>query len=305
MLLNPTFEVAGKIKLEAIRPDGSVRLLADWFDNLILNQGLNLMAAQTDYLDYCQCGSGTTAPLVTDVQLQSRIAGKLVDAPTTALLNTTDRYLYANPVYTFPIGGATGNISEIGIGRTATGTTLFSRALVKDTSGNPTTISVLADEQLRVNYQLRIYQPTVDIFSGTVGGYAVTGRSANVADTLFASGWSIQAGFNTARNSFKSNGGLSVYRGEIGPITSEPSGLINAYSGSSVVVDTAYVSGSFFRDTVITLGPNEVNDPAGIGAIRLPYGPTQFQFGFTPKIMKTNTQELKITLRYTWARRAL
>src|SRR5690606_13285763 len=56
---------------------------------------------------------------------------------------------------------------EIGTGWTASGETLFSRALVKDEAGNPTAITVLEDEQLRVTWEHRRYWKT-EIESGVV-----------------------------------------------------------------------------------------------------------------------------------------
>ncbi|MBD8496665.1 hypothetical protein, partial [Pseudomonas syringae] len=115
MIKIPKFEVAGRFRIEAVRPDGSVRELCDWFDNLIVNQGMDALAGRTDYLRYCQVGSGSTTPQATDTQLQSRIAGATQDnGGLDAQVNTTDRFIYLDQSYTFPIGGATGNISEIG-----------------------------------------------------------------------------------------------------------------------------------------------------------------------------------------------
>lgn len=307
MINIPTFEVAGRFRIEAVRPDGSVRELCDWFDNLILNQGLDAMASRGNYFRYCQVGSGAAAPLATDTQLQSRIAGAIQD--NNALpgqVNTTDRYVYQNQAYTFPVGAATGNISEIGIGWDLTGTTLFSRALVKDASGNPITITVLADEQLRVYYQFRVYQPTTDFFNGTVGGYTVIGRSANVGVVHSLSGWYLTSEAHD-RNFFAPsfNSTLLISSGAIAGITGAPTPVDDTLNQYNVTAAAAYVAGSFARDLTITISPNNSNIGGGIGAISMPMGPTYFQFGFTPKIMKTSVQELKIVLRYTWARRAV
>ena len=42
---------------------------------------------------------------------------------------------------------------------------LFSRALIRDGAGNPTTLTVTAIDILTVTYQLRLYRPTTDIVS--------------------------------------------------------------------------------------------------------------------------------------------
>ncbi|MBD8496659.1 hypothetical protein, partial [Pseudomonas syringae] len=221
-------------------------------------------------------------------------------------VNTTDRFIYLDQSYTFPIGGATGNISEIGIGWALTGTSLFSRALVKDSSGNPITITVLADEQLRVYYQFRVYQPTTDFFSGSVGGYGVVGRSSNVGVSHAQGGWYLTTSTNAYRNMFATSTSIAVYVSSNGvsAITTQPAPE-EVLQQSSIMADSVYSAGSFYRDFTLTIGPNNSNLGGGIGSIALPLGPAYFQFGFTPKIMKTSVQELKIVLRYTWARRAV
>lgn len=259
-----------------------------------------LATAGKQYLNYAQCGSGSAVPAVTDVQLQTFIAGKTNDLKTSTVVNSTDRYVYMQRAYTFDVGAATGNISEIGVGSAVSGANLFSRALVKDINGSPTTITVLADEQLRITYEFRVYQPTADIFAGTVSGYSIVARSANVNDLNYSSGWSMDSLFvlGSAYYGFVSDGA-------VGPITGGPSGTGAQLNPFTQAAQAAYVAGSFSRDIVLTFGPNDFNFVNGIGAVRLPYGPTQFQFGFTPNIMKTSTQALKITLRYTWARKTL
>ena len=46
-------DVEGWYKFEAVRPDGTKRLLADWFPNLITDAGLERMAGNGDWMRYC------------------------------------------------------------------------------------------------------------------------------------------------------------------------------------------------------------------------------------------------------------
>lgn len=300
MLTNVDIKVGGRFKLEVIKPNGDVTVAADWFANLILNQGLDKLAGTSNFLDFAQCGSGSNVPATSDVQLQTFIAGRAMDAQPSVAINSTDRYAYVTRAYTFAIGAATGNISEIGVGTLISGPNLFSRALVKDINGSPTTITVLADEQLRITYEFRVYQPIADIFTGTVNGYNVVARSASVNSINVNGGWYLPSSFSLQSGLYG-----SVTDGAIGPITGAPTGTGMQLAPYMQATQSAYVSGTFTRDVVLTFGPNDFNMANGIGAIVLPYGPTQFQFGFIPKIMKTNVQSLKITLRYTWARKTL
>ncbi|GAG45715.1 unnamed protein product, partial [marine sediment metagenome] len=60
----------------------------------------------------------------------------------------------------FDEGDAAGILAEAGIGRgncNIDGSDLWSRALIKDGAGDPTTIEVTANEWLDVSYQLRLY----------------------------------------------------------------------------------------------------------------------------------------------------
>src|SRR5690606_4774599 len=62
----------------------------------------------------------------------------------------------------FGQGQAAGNLSEIGIQHTSTSGPLWSRALILDGQGNPTTITVLPDDFLTCYYTLRIMIPKED-----------------------------------------------------------------------------------------------------------------------------------------------
>ena len=73
-------EEAGFFKFEAVKlaPDGSEisrRTLADWFPNIITDQGLDRMGDNNDWMSACQVGTGNTTPTALDTGLVARIAG--------------------------------------------------------------------------------------------------------------------------------------------------------------------------------------------------------------------------------------
>src|SRR5690606_22222525 len=152
MKLNLHANVAGRYKLikHKVREDGTLyntEIVAD-FPNLITDSGLDLLAAGSlnSVVGKCWVGSGNSAPSVTDTALESEIAST-TNATSSSFANNSgppDYYSYAVKVFRFSTGVAAGNISEVGVG--ATNNTLFSRALVLDSEGNPTSITVLADE---------------------------------------------------------------------------------------------------------------------------------------------------------------
>ena len=153
-------QCAGWFKIEATRPDGTRRVLADWFPNLILNGGLDRMGANPDYLSWCQVGSGSTAPVAAQTALVNRIAGTSTQQNNVSGAQASAPYYgWYRRTYRFAQGVAAGNLSEVGVGWATSGS-LFSRALILDGGGSPTTITVLSDEVLDVTYELRRYPGT-------------------------------------------------------------------------------------------------------------------------------------------------
>lgn len=74
----------------------------------------------------------------------------------------------------FPLGSVVGTISEVGLYSEASSGYLVAGQLIKDEFGNPTTLTLLADEQLKVTYTLEFTVPNGEqsvapvIGSGTV-----------------------------------------------------------------------------------------------------------------------------------------
>lgn len=294
----PTIGLKGRYKIEAVDGlTGKRRLLADWFDNLITDSGLNTIGTTINFLGSCFVGSGNTAPANSDTSLVS-LVGSTTAVTTTSSTNTgSSPYIGTmTKTYRFAIGVATGNLSEVGAGPTAT--TLFSRALILDGGGSPTTITVLSSEALDVTYQLQQYVPLVDV-TGTVvisgTSYAYTLRAANATST-----------FRWAMNSNGDQGGpeaLTVFNGAIGAITSAPSGT-SASGGSAA--PQAYSAGTHQKDTIFSMGLTDGNVSGGISALEFLCGTVasmgDFQVGLSPAIPKDASHTLTLTLRHSWAR---
>ncbi len=300
----PGGELAGLFKFEALKVDadgneiaGSRRLLADWFPNLITDNGLELIGSSNAYLQYCQVGSGSATPVVADTALASRIAGtSTVNATAGGVQASAPYFAYRRNTYRFAEGVAAGNIAEVGVGAASTGN-LLSRALILDGGGSPTVITVLSDEVLDVTYEIRCYAPTVDWGATvTISGvdYAIVGRASNVTNS---GSWSItQIGVNNQASL------PTVYNGAIGAITSVPSGS----SGSSSTVTTAsYSAGTHRKDATVGWALGTGNLAGGISAIQIKFGIGNYQFGITPAIPKNATTVLDLTFRNSWARKTL
>ena len=305
----------GEYRLVINRPDGSQQD-SGWFPNLILNQGLDRLGLGYPPVDsvirYAHVGSGTSAPAATQTGLQTfvaaadnsyRASGYTGDAaesvsnagaPTYAGLHTWK--------FTFAQGAVVGNITEIGVGWSNTGNTLFSRALILDSGGSPTTITLVSIDQLTVYYRIRII-PTLTDATGTIDisgtTYSYTVRASNV--TTFCSNNTSTFG-GTGYFSNANDGFAYPATSTLGTVTQTPSG--NPYPTSSVT-QGPYVNGTYYRDATFNFSTTAGNAPGGIGALRFAFGPfndSQFQMSLSPAIPKDNTKTFSITMRHSWAR---
>ena len=274
------------------------------FRNLILNQGLDRIG-QGAWIGSCQVGTGSTAPSTGQTGLASYLAGSSVEP-----VADVDAYVPGPPpvrtlvrTRRFAEGVATGNLSEVGMGWSDSGTNLFSRALILDGDGNPTVLPKLADETLDVEYTLYVYPPTADV-TGTIslGGsdYDYTLRTANVG-TL---DWRASTLVGGAVVSSSSGGAAQIYPSTsvLGDITTVPSGAgTNATSFSG----KTYVPGAHSRGATATFGLS-ANPSGGVGAARFYMGATfggaQCKIGFSPVVPKDSTKILVLEPRISWAR---
>jgi len=302
----PRGHVAGRFKIEAVRLDGTKRLLADWFPNLILDAGLNRWGTGA-IITACQVGTGSATPTESDTQLQSRVAGtSTIQASNLGAQGSAPYYGYQQRTFRFGAGAAAGNLAEVGVGWATSGAALWSRALILDGEGDPTTITVLGDEFLDVTYELRTYPPTVDgEFNITISGveYTCVMRAASVTNgNMWASEIAAAVG-SSPRHS-------TAYNGAIGAITSSPSGTSSSTPLTGVAA--AYSNNSLQRDITIAFDLNTGNLAGGISAIGFSGGMGvanevlgRYQCSFSPAIPKDNTKTLSLEYRVEWARKTL
>lgn len=299
------------------------RVVLAEFDNIIVNGGLNYAAGgSTGTIAYCQVGTGNTAAAATDAALVSRIAGTNTSPSDTMASGTyvagSPPYIEGRRTYRFAVGAATGNLAEVGVGWATSGS-LWSRALIADAGGSPTTITILSDEQLDVVYTLRVYPPSTDVtgsvtLAGLVYGYTL--RASSISGSEWGRSPSnllngFVANFNNSATKFL------AYSGNIGVVTSAPSGTNAAATASCVTA--SYVNNSYQRAVEYKADLNDANLAAGIKSIQFymiiynntnQFGYYQAQFvapasiaTFGTNIPKDATKVLKLTLMFTLARR--
>ena len=121
-------EFKGRYQLSVER-DGEITQQTPWFDNLITDNGLDLIA--TGYSVNCYVGSGTTPAEYTDMQLENYVASlgaSFSHWSSGAGLSETPQYRSHFRRYRAGIGAISGQVSEVGIGPSSTN--LVSRALL-------------------------------------------------------------------------------------------------------------------------------------------------------------------------------
>jgi hypothetical protein len=308
---NQTVKLSGHFKLQLRKSNGSLKNEME-FDNLITNIGLNRIATGSA-INGCAIGSGTSIPAVTDTQLQTfgQYTTNIISSTNNMQLVNLPNYGFSRKTYRFAEGSLNGNYSEIGVGWL--NNQLFSRALIKDANGNPTTITVLPDEFLDVTYEVRLYIPTTDVV--TTG--ELTGLSNNITITrrpIFVT----QVGSNTGNKGWTPLDGTNTLGGSAGlllsasafyptsytqilPMTT-PSTSVSSISGGPVTLTTAaYVNNSLQRSFTMNFSTSTYVGTYQHFVIELGMCGC-YQFFFDTPIVKTSDQILTMYFTSSWGR---
>jgi hypothetical protein len=302
-IATPKVRMKGRYQLRAVKRDGvTIARQSPWFDNLITNNGLDYIGGLNTYLTRVYVGTGTTAPAVTDSAIETEVASTITSELSNNVQNGSSPYeLTRNVVRRFAQGDAEGNLTEVAIGPTAGN--VFSRSLILDGGGSPTTFPVGSDEFLDVAYQLITYPPLTDA-TGTI---TITGSGMHefIVRPIEVAVW----GGSTGDLAAVFGDGLSSRNGVfaddlVALMTAPQTGLIS--SGFTGYTNDTYVAGSYERTATCAwpLG-------AGNGDIRTHtfavttggFRPTTY-WGcqYDPVITKTSSQLLSTGFRFSWAR---
>lgn len=294
---------------------GKVKHDTGWFENLITNQGLDWIGANSPQANnavinictHCAVGTGNTTPAYTDTHLTSFLA----QFPTFNTDNVTGfssySYVPGPPaywsgifVYSFATGAVVGNIAEVGVGNvisTDTSTQLFSHALIVDGSGNPTTISVLATDALTVNYELRMYLDLTDnTYSLSISGVTYSGTyRRSVVGTVPR--YYYQVDYYPGG----SIGYTAVYNGTIGTVLQTPTGTSSNAPGNGTTTP-AYIPGTYYISYSVTIPTTSGNLSGGITALTATTNHGSWQFSVSPAIPKDSTKTLTLNFNVSWSR---
>lgn len=314
MNINVNISLAGRYRLVAKNSAGEERVLADWFDNIVLDQGLDQIMPW-DVTGSCAVGSGTNVPSATDVALQTQLAKTEYSTGYTMGAGTgTPAYSFLRKVFRFEAGEVSGLISEIGVGRINylnPELQCFSRALVKDENGDAAAVQVGIDDTLEVTFEFRLYPSPVDVVGNfTIDGanYSYTLRAANARSFPLGQYGSASLAQLVSKSAIAAddfelipydylNGPYDPFN-PLDPLSNYPDGASTALAASTEWKDE-YVSGTYYRDAEILFDFTQANFANGIKGIS---SGLQYQMIFSPAIPKTASNRLRLTLRLTWGR---
>lgn len=283
------------------------------FHNLIVNSGLNLLGTVelSTAVSYCRVGTSNTAPAAGQTDLGARHGTPTFTIvsgypQTGSQIATEPKYHFITRVYEFAAGTIDGAaLAEVGLFNGASGA-MFARALIKDGEGDPTTITLLSDEILQVQYTIRIYPPTGDV-TGTVTidsvSYDYTLRVAN-RESL-----GVWVGTSGMLARLQPDWCYAFESQTLGAETAAPTGTYNQSAG---IAKNAYEDGTYRRDCGGTFAIGTANFASGIGVITWGYSAGnnavvyQCSFAATSggtKIPKDNTKQLRLNgaLRVSWS----
>ena len=302
--------IAGEVRFVVKRDDGSVKEDTGFKKNLILNQGLEFFGGNHGYFmfDKCVIGSGNSTPAATQTQLDAflmirsgvelnREYDYVPDGSGIYKTNRIQKYVFT--------GLNNVNVGEVGLaslGSSSSNYYLCTRALIKDSSGTPTTITVLLGETLEIYYKVwQVFSTTdtnyvVNMLDGKGGTvpYNVKVRLAGVGTGRFRGLMAVlSSGYG---------GATSTHTGDLGVITGLPTGQIFS---ASINNPRAYIPLSFKRVLDYPFAPTESNGSIRTVVFPSSMGVYQFRFGSVANdspIRKSELQSLSFPIEFSWGR---
>ena len=284
-----------------------------WSHNLVLDSGLtSLSTSDSNIFNKLAIGSGNSVPDVTQTTLQSFLAITNTPSPTqpssAANVSTEPFYFSVSKSFRFNTGAAAGVVAELGI-TPNTVADLFNRALVRDNSGNVTTITVLSDEILDVVVELRVY------FQNTISGsfdlrdkLGNLIRTVNYTGKIFFSSVPQLAPVLSRPSLAKTSEGAIVYSGSLNSgYNADPSGtsgstnttggdITNSYPTNRTLasaVKFGLESGNFEHKSIV------FRIVSFLTASLAQHG---YQLEFDQAIAKTSSETLTYNVQLTWDR---
>ncbi|WP_289115970.1 hypothetical protein [uncultured Psychrobacter sp.] len=307
--------IAGEFRCVVTKADGTVKTDTGYQKNLILNQGLDFFGGGkgNSINASCAIGSGNSTPAITQTKLDAFLA-LASGSDTTSDYSYVDEgdslyKVWQQKKYRFT-GLDDVNISEVGLVSQggATNYHLNTRALIKDSSGAPTSISLKLGETLDIYYKTHKVIDTRDKSfvvnlldgSGEATPYNVIARPVNIGGGTQGSLAFSAVHISTAAE----YSGNMVASGELtANNTVYPSGSL--YGGYKAVQDFPYVKGSYKKGFSFNVPLDGGNGNIRTMAITSSMTAWQLRFGSVANdspIVKTNKDILSIPFEISWGR---
>ena len=148
MFNHSTMKATGRVKLELISPDGTIKEEQE-VKNLVVDTGLDYIAsrmkdATATAMSHMEVGDDNTAAAAGDTALISAIAGSRVSLTSTTVTDNAIEY-----IGDFPAGTGTGAIVEAGIFNAASAGTLLCRTVFS-------VVNKGADDTLKITWTVTV-----------------------------------------------------------------------------------------------------------------------------------------------------
>ena len=242
-------------------------------------------------------GSGTTPAEATQTQLVSQV-GSYDQMSVTSNDNVKvgeDYILSSTGVAEWAIGAIVGNISEAGIRLgSRIGSTVDSRALIVDSQGTPTTITVTAEDKLVISYTLKYVIPKDPVVSSVSFGGVSTTCTSQAVGVLDKIKWNLKGAFGDWYYSISYNDDQTL-------ITNPEAFLNIKYSGN---ISPTEVNLPDRKRLQIFASTSDLN--SGSGVKYLGGGPNNnspmIAVHFDPPIPKDATKTLTLNFDFTLTR---
>lgn len=309
MNINMNVGVGGLFKFEVYKAKNDELVKeTDWFHNLVLDQGLDLMATENWFYG-CVLGTDGTAPDVGQTKLGNQVASaRNRDGFSHGIYNKDGIcYLWQRRRWRFKAGTFNNTtLAEVAITSSNT-QKCWNRALITDANGKPTTITLLKDEYLDVTCEVRCYLNLEDV----TGSFDVIDKNGNILKTI-----------ETITRPVCLNQNVSYYLDEklsswvcannypailteqkIGPVNSSfNSGFTYQSANYNTKKILPYVAGSQKSTTEIVFELDQGNKGKWITLFTSSQYYPSWQIGFSEAIQKTNTQVMTIRVTISWGR---
>lgn len=312
----PKVGLSGKVlQWEVVNADGSIdKACYKPNDNVITDVGLDMLATSNGYsynnhwvTTYFCIGTGTVEPSATDTKLTAETyRGTCVfsDSVTYSANGSDPYYIYQHRWAQTPLGALNGTYGEIGFSPSSTANAnVFSKHILKDENGDPTTVIVSSEQQLRLHYVLTYLMSPSTTMTGTI-------NIDGLGDVAYEAAWQwVTTSLSDIVKTMSCNYTLSMFASiqqnySLLPIGQKQASYTSGGTGTEII--SAYVNGSHERFVTGTWNVSQGNGTWYGVFLGAPYNNINqypvFYIKFTTPIVKANTHAMSFTIKTSWGR---